>query len=66
MHLYLRPALVFVVTLAAAVALGWLEQRSGHIPSKGAEVSRHSSLEARDADRAYQYCLQHIADGCQP
>jgi len=65
MRLYFRSALVVAMTLAAAIALGWLEQRAAPLPS-GAENPRHSSLEAHEADRAYRYCLQHIADGCQP
>jgi hypothetical protein len=65
MRLYSRPALSFAMTVVAFV-LCYLGARAEMIRSPRAARPAVAYVHGSDSERAYQFCLRHIADGCEP
>jgi hypothetical protein len=65
MRLYSRPALSFAMTVVAIV-LCYLGARAEFIRSPRAARPAVAYLDGSESERAYRFCLRHIADGCEP
>jgi hypothetical protein len=65
MHLYSRSAVGFAVSVVV-ITLCCLGARAEWARPPHTTRQLVARLDGSESERAYQFCLRHIADGCEP
>jgi hypothetical protein len=68
MHIYSRPIVGFAITVGV-ILLCYLGARAELVRTPRTPrqaVAQVAQLDGSESQRAYQFCLRYIADGCAP